>query len=152
MAPLNGRAAMVDKFAFDQAHLTVGECGPVPALFQQAPKIVQRALFGVNTDEFDVDQDGLATLLPNIQERFGLAYGLKNNERRARDFLAILVEIEPPTTEAINDGQLDLVLVRQRHQRQEIVDQIVAQERMLYLAMALKQRWRTSPDPCVVWH
>eukprot|EP00952_Eustigmatos_sp_NYUAD-ZCMA_P006565 28207-Eustigmatos_ZCMA.PRE.1 len=81
MAPLNGRAAMIDKFAFDQAHLTVGECGSVPALFQQTPKIVQRPHLGVNADEFDVDQDRLATLLPNIQERFGLAYGLKNDKR-----------------------------------------------------------------------
>jgi len=81
MAPLNGYVAMLSKFALDQAHFAVDECGSVSALLKQTPKIVKRSIAGVNTDELDVDQDWLPTVLSNIHKDFSLVYGFKNNER-----------------------------------------------------------------------
>ncbi|ARU24364.1 DDE endonuclease (plasmid) [Ralstonia solanacearum] len=80
MASLNGCAAMVGELSFDYAYVPAGERCSVPTLPEQPLKIVQRLLASVNADEFDVNQDGLATFLPNIHENLGLAYGLKNDE------------------------------------------------------------------------
>ncbi|GAB3555021.1 hypothetical protein GCM10027343_43610 [Noviherbaspirillum agri] len=150
MAPLNGGTAVRGEFTWDQAHFSISDRDAVSSLLQQAPKVIQRLLAGVNADEFDIDQNGLAAVLPKIHKLFSLAYRLENDERRTENFLAILVDVEATAAEPINDGQLDLVLLRQRHQRQKIIDQIVTQKRVLDFAMPLEKRWRTSPNPTVM--